>query len=214
MFITRFQSELCEPMTCSKFRCMNASVLVYSLHSYLLNVFYHRRFHLPPKINVPDVQLELSATQPLRTVVDRLKTISPTGECATAITSCLRSIYLTLILVSFILVYMEGSMAGEMTLRIDSDGASIRTFFSKLTPRFEDCKSSQPDTCCTIKVDTKKLSTCLQWQATMSKHVSSAMLCMVENEMLVLHVCLNPSEVGFFTYYIPVHFLSNDPADE
>jgi len=105
-------------------------------------------------------------------------------------------------------------MAGELTLRIDNDGASIRTFFSKLVPRFEDCKSSQSETTCKLKVDTKKLSTCLQWQGTMAKHVGSALLCMVENEMLVLHVLLNPPEVGFFTYYIPVHFLSSDPADE
>jgi HUS1 checkpoint protein len=111
---------------------------------------------------------------------------------------------------------MEGSMAGELMLRIDSDGSSIRTFFSKLLPRFEDTKSSQDETndengpakCC-LKVDTKKLSTCLQWQSTMNKFVSSALLCMVENEMLVVHVLLNPASVGFFTYYVPVHFLSS-----
>ena len=101
-------------------------------------------------------------------------------------------------------------MTGELRLRIDNDGASIRTFFSKLLPRFEDCKSSQPDTSCVLKVDTKKLSTCLQWQATMSKSVSSALLCMVENEMLVMHVLLNPPSAGFFTYYCPTHFLSSD----
>lgn len=111
-------------------------------------------------------------------------------------------------------------MAGELTLRIDSDGSSIRTFFSKLLPRFEDTKSSQDEDAaaennnnpalakCCLKVDTKKLSTCLQWQSTMSKAVSSALLCMVENEMLVVHVLLNPASVGFFTYYVPVHFLS------
>jgi HUS1 checkpoint protein len=110
-------------------------------------------------------------------------------------------------------VYMEGSMAGELTLRIDSDGSSIRTFFSKLLPRFEDTKDSQDDddalTRCTLKVDTKKLSTALQYQATMTKTVNSALLCMVENEMLVVHVLLNPASVGFFTYYVPVHFLSS-----
>jgi len=31
---------------------------------------------------------------------------------------------------------------------------------------------------------------------------------MVENEMLVLHVTLFPESVGFFTFYVPVHFLS------
>lgn len=195
-FIMRFPFESCEPRICSKCShvwCVYVCGPVYSLllHSSNETICYAilSRFHLPPKINVPDVQLELSATQPLRIVVDRLKSISPH-------------------------VYMEGTMAGELTLRIVNDGASIRTFFSKLVPRFDDCKSNQPDTSCTLKVDTKKLSTCLQWQATMAKHVSSALLCMVENEMLVLHILLNPAEVGFFTYYIPIHFLSNDILDD
>lgn len=103
-------------------------------------------------------------------------------------------------------------MKGEMTLRIDSDGASIRTFFNQLIPRFEDC-NAQEDASCTIKVDTKKLATCLQWQATMMRTVSSAMLCMVENEMLAVHVILNPASVGFFTYYVPVHFLSRNNSE-
>lgn len=101
-------------------------------------------------------------------------------------------------------------MAGELTLHIDSDGSSIRTFFSNVVPRFEDTKSSQNSnttkSTCTIKVDTKKLLTCLQWQA--MKSVSSALLCMMENEMLVVHVILNPPSVGFLTFYCPVHFLS------
>mmetsp|Transcript_18863 Transcript_18863/g.31178 ORF Transcript_18863/g.31178 Transcript_18863/m.31178 type:complete len:158 (-) Transcript_18863:666-1139(-) len=148
---------------------------------------------------MPDVQLEMTNEKPLRVVIDRLKSISPH-------------------------VYMEGSMEGNLTLRIDSDGSSIRTFFSKLLPRYEDTKSSQDEQqqdssnngtntptiakCC-LKVDTKKLSSCLQWQSTMTKNVSSALLCMVENEMLVVHVLLNPASVGFFTYYVPVHFLSS-----
>lgn len=106
-------------------------------------------------------------------------------------------------------------MAGELTLRINGDGASIRTFFSKLIPRFEDCKASEEESMaaqeparCTLKVDTKKLSSCLQWQTSMLRNVGSALLCMTENEMLVVHVVLNPASVGFFTYYVPVHFLS------
>lgn len=107
-------------------------------------------------------------------------------------------------------------MAGELTLRVDGDGASIRTFFSKLIPRFEDCKASEEEyangeaPCCTLKVDTKKLSACLQWQTSMLRNVGSALLCLTENEMLVVHVVLNPASVGFFTYYVPVHFLSDN----
>jgi HUS1 checkpoint protein len=112
-------------------------------------------------------------------------------------------------------------MTGDLTLRVDNDGSSIRTFFSKWLPRFEDTKSSErrggahlPNdfadvATCTLKVDTKKLSAALQWQSTMIKTASTALLCMVENEMLVVHVLLNPASVGFFTYYVPVHFLSS-----
>ena len=39
---------------------------------------------------------------------------------------------------------------------------------------------------------------------------SSAILCLVENEMLVLHVSLNPGAIGFFTYYVPIHYLPPD----
>ena len=144
--------------------------------------------HLPPQIKMPNVQLELSSQRPLRTIVERLKTISPH-------------------------VYVEGSMTGELTLRVDSDGASMRTFLTKLVPKFDDCKSQDEAASCILKVDTKKLSACLQWQATMNKNVSSSLLCMVENEMLVLHVVLNPGSVGFFTYYVPVHYLSDSQMD-
>jgi len=128
-------------------------------------------------------------------------------------------------------------MKGLLSLRIDGDGASIRTTFTKLIPIHEDCKSStqqsqvesndngttqqsstsQPNnqqeqlTTCTIKVDSKKLHASLHWQGTlhMIRDVSSAVLCMWENEMLVLDVTLNP-DVGRFMYYIPVHYLSAD----
>ena len=149
-------------------------------------------------------------------------------------------------------VYIEGSMDGELTLRIDGDGASIRTFYGKLIPRFEDLEeddeSSDDDDdddddnddhendndgtpssssarkrrrkakktkTCTLKVDSRKLSACLQWQGTMllGRSVGSAVLCMVKNEMLCLHCMLNPGTVGFFTYYVPVHYLSPDQMD-
>ena len=107
-------------------------------------------------------------------------------------------------------------MAGELTLRIDGDGASIRTFYGNLIPRFEDCKTTQdqnPPAKVIMKVDSKKLNACLQWQNSMAigrGAASSAVLCMVENEMLVLHVSLNPGTIGFFTYYVPVHYISSE----
>jgi hypothetical protein len=36
---------------------------------------------------------------------------------------------------------------------------------------------------------------------------------MIENEMMVVHVMLNPEDLGFFTYYVPVHYLSGDMLD-
>jgi HUS1 checkpoint protein len=143
--------------------------------------------HLPPAVALPDVQVEMQPDVPLRTVMERMRSISPT-------------------------VYLNANMKGELTISMDSDGSSIRTIFSKLTPRLEDCKSGASGEC-RVKVDCKKLSACLQWQQQMGL-VSSALLCLVENEALVLHALLNPADVGFFTYYIPVHFLSHDPRDD
>ena len=115
-------------------------------------------------------------------------------------------------------------MSGILVLRIDSEGASIRTSYNNLTPLHEDCKSSQlsqdPTTPtppshsqaakCILKVDSKKLHASLHWQGTLApRDVSMAVLCMWENEMLVLDVSLNP-EIGRFMYYIPVHYISDD----
>lgn len=119
-------------------------------------------------------------------------------------------------------------MKGLLALRVDGDGASIRTTFTKLVPIHEDCKSQdennnndhsqnntqdqqKPPVCCTVKVDSKKLYASLHWQATLNlmRDISTAVLCMWENEMLVLDVTLNP-DIGRFMYYVPVHYLSND----
>lgn len=133
-------------------------------------------------------------------------------------------------------------MKGLLSLRIDGDGASIRTTFTNLIPIHEDCKSQnditttttttpqdpsqhqptnqfsqsqsqtqQQYTNCTVKVDSKKLYASLHWQGTLNitRDVSTAVLCMWENEMLVLDITLNP-DIGRFMYYVPVHYLSSD----
>jgi len=159
------------------------------------------QYHLPPRIQNPDVQLELPLDRPIRTVVERLRTLSP-------------------------FIYIEGRMTGELCLSIDGDGVSIRTYYNRLVPRFEECKASKEHTeneegeddtsaRCVLKVDSKKLLSSLQWQSTLplGRAVNSAILCMVENEMLVLHVLLNPRSLGFFTYYVPVNFISADQMD-
>jgi len=175
--------------------CTCSSVLL--TQSSIRISYSYRRYHVPPRLGMPDVQLALPKDRPIRNVVERLRGIAPH-------------------------VYMEGSMAGILTLRIDSDGASIRTSFNKLIPIHEDCKSSQSQSQspsqsqtteparCTVKVDSKKLHASLHWQATLGvRDVSSAVLCMWENEMLVLDVTLNP-EIGRFMYYVPVHYVSSD----
>jgi HUS1 checkpoint protein len=176
------------------------------------------QYHVPPRLGMPDMQLGLPRDRPLRNVVERLRGISNQ-------------------------VYLEGCMAkGILTLRIESDGASIRTSFNKLVPIHEDCKSSQsqqndeeegangeggasqtqsqsnagrastvnePERC-TVKVDSRKLHTSLHWQQSLGiRDVSSAVLCMWENEMLVLDVTLNP-EIGRFMYYVPCQYVSAD----
>jgi hypothetical protein len=156
--------------------------------------------HLPPQINHPQVQLELPPMNraPIRAVVDKLKGMA---KC----------------------VLLEGTMKGDLTIRIDHDGASMACFYNGLIPRWQDdddvnenASSSSntrqmfnANTSCILKVDTNKLSTCLQWQQNQLP-MTSCLLGMVYNEMLVLHVLLAPEQVGFFTYYLPVHFLQED----
>jgi HUS1 checkpoint protein len=146
--------------------------------------------HLPPQINNPQVQLELPKS-PIRAVVDKLKGMSK-------------------------FIVMEGNMKGDLSIRIDQDGASVACFYNHLIPRWpqeeEDEPSSTPSlksSSCVLKVDAQKLSTCLQWQQHQLP-ITSCLLGMVYNEMLVLHVLLSPVEVGFFTYYLPVHFLQEE----
>ncbi|KAL9183723.1 hypothetical protein ACHAXT_004579 [Thalassiosira profunda] len=147
--------------------------------------------YLPPVVNTPDVQLEFQLERPLRPVIERLKAMSP-------------------------IIYVDGSMAGELVLRVDNDAVSVKTFYDKLIPRVDE-ESEQPQADparCTLKVDSKKLLASLQWQSSMARGtVGSYIICLVANEMMVVHVVLEPEDVGFFTYYIPVHFLSPDMMD-
>jgi hypothetical protein len=150
------------------------------------------QYHFPPQVSLPDVQLELmhenGNKQPLRTIVERLRPIAST-------------------------VLLKGNMkTGDLTLSVDTDGASIRTFFHRLIPRPDACKENTTNIC-EVKIETKKLTSCLQWQQN-TNLASSALLCLVENEVVVLHVTLSPRSVGFFTYYVPVHFLSSDPCED
>lgn len=108
-------------------------------------------------------------------------------------------------------------MKGDLTVRLDHDGASLACFYHNLQPRWNEPEDSQdsttpaisPDSSCILKVDGTKLAQCLQWQ---QSHLAttSCMLAMVHNEMLVLHVMLHPEPFGFFTYYMPVYCLTEE----
>jgi HUS1 checkpoint protein len=140
-------------------------------------------------VNTPDVQLEFPLDRPLRPVVERLKAISP-------------------------IIYVDGSMAGELALRVDGTAAHIQATYDKLLPRSDDAAAPADPGRCTLKLDSKKLLAALQWQASMARGtVGSYILCLIDDEMLVVHVVLSPEDVGFFTYYVPVHFVSHDMLD-
>ena len=155
----------------------------------------------PPQINDPTVTLQLTNGPPLRGVVDKLRSMGA-------------------------YVYLQGSMTGKLTVRLDQDGASVACFYHQLVPapnqEEEDTTTSQQPQQCTLKVDAQKLFTCLQWQQQSSSSYHSghhfhpqdpdplqATLAMVPQEMLVLHIRLAGS-VGFITYYIPVLFIAEE----
>jgi hypothetical protein len=145
------------------------------------------QYHLPPQIPTPTVQLELPMDRPIRTIVDKLKSMGPH-------------------------IYLEASRKGDLTIRLDQEGASLACFYHNLVPRWEEEEEEEKNattTTATVKVDAAKLSACLQWQQS-SLFTSSCLLGMVPNEILVLHVLLHPEAVGFFTYYLPVYILQED----
>ena len=114
-------------------------------------------------------------------------------------------------------------MKGELTVRLDNDGASMACFYHNLIPRWNDDEEEEnvddsigrnggrrdPNVVCRLKVDAYRLSTCLQWQQHQLP-MTSCMVGMVENEMLVLHILLYPEQMGFFTYYLPVQLLEEE----
>ena len=158
------------------------------------------QYHLPPQINMPSVQLELCTLDRrsiyLKGVVDKLRSMGSH-------------------------IFLEASMKGDFTIRLDHEGASLACFYHQLVPRWDDddnndenggTKERNIESHCTLKVDSHKLWTCLQWQQPNPalSFASSCLMGMVENEMLVMHIVLHPPSIGFFTYYIPVHFLRED----
>lgn len=47
--------------------------------------FLGDRYHTPPRLGMPDVQLELPKDRPLKSVIERLRVISPQGNVITTV---------------------------------------------------------------------------------------------------------------------------------
>ena len=146
------------------------------------------QLHLPPQTSLPAVQLQIprDTHKPLKLVLEQFRTMGGAT------------------------VHVQGNrVTGECHLDMDHEGASIQTRIGKWTPQHvpDHSQDQQPEDC-TLKADVKKMCNALQWPP---NYVSTALMCLVENEQLVLHVTLDPAVVGFFTYYVPVHYY--DPND-
>jgi hypothetical protein len=128
--------------------------------------------------------------------------------------------------------------SGELTVSLDGDGASIRAFFQHLPvvtatdgPRDDDngdddngddgdhrttpaAARAAKNKVARVRVDARKLSICLHFQQNHHYPAHRAVLCLLENEMVVVHVDLRPPALGFQTYYVPVHYLSPDGDED
>jgi HUS1 checkpoint protein len=129
-----------------------------------------------PLLPDPEVYIMMPPLKLLRNVVDRMKNIDD---------------YLT----------VQANMAGEFTLKVETDMVSIATFYRNLDhPHIEgrDPPRVNPDQAAAVKVDIKKFSRFLYSSQVSPQNV---ICCIVKGQALVLHVLLDDL---FITYYIPV----------
>eukprot|EP00611_Tribonema_gayanum_P021584 TRINITY_DN4181_c0_g1_i1.p2 TRINITY_DN4181_c0_g1~~TRINITY_DN4181_c0_g1_i1.p2 ORF type:complete len:184 (-),score=64.81 TRINITY_DN4181_c0_g1_i1:445-996(-) len=135
-------------------------------------------YYKAPVVPVSQVQLEMPVQRSMRAVVDRMKGIDK---------------YL----------YLDANMRGQLVVRLETDSATIKTFFTQLSPRYEGMERGPQhnrDNKATLKVDAKKLATVLQ---VYGMSFEGAILCFVENVSLITHVFLAAS-IGTATFYQPV----------
>ncbi|CAM9340365.1 unnamed protein product, partial [Choristocarpus tenellus] len=123
------------------------------------------------------VQLEIPRNRSLRTVIDRMKGIDK-------------------------ILFVDADMGGQLVFRVEKADATIKTYYTNLTPRFESmdeqqCRRNQAS----VKVDVKKLASVLSMYAL---RFEKAICCIIGGYSLVLHVILSPQGVGTLTYYMPV----------
>ncbi|CAM9192989.1 unnamed protein product [Ascophyllum nodosum] len=140
-------------------------------------------YYRPPEVQMPQVQLELPRQRSLRTVIDRMKAIDK-------------------------FLYVDADMGGQLVFRVEKADATIKTFYTNLTPRFEAmdeerCRKNRSS----VKVDVKKLAAVLSMY---SLRFETAICCMIGGYSLVLHVILAPNGIGNLTYYVPVMDAGDD----
>jgi HUS1 checkpoint protein len=129
-----------------------------------------------PVLPDPEVYIMMPPLKSLKNVIERMKNIDN---------------YLIL----------QANMAGELTLKVQTDNISVATFYRKLEhPHIEgkEAPNTNPDQKAKVKVDVKKFSRFLFSHIIIPKNV---ICCIVEDTALVLHVLLDDL---FITYYIPV----------
>jgi Hus1-like protein len=98
-------------------------------------------------------------------------------------------------------VYLSGKSTGELVVTMHTDsGAHVQSYFRNLAvtggPRDQTAAASTTTTT-TVKVDIRKLTACL--------HTFPCDICLVENEMLLLHSDTNGG-AGRVIYFLPVHY--------
>jgi len=95
---------------------------------------------------------------------------------------------------------IQANLAGEMTLKVQTDLAVISTFYRKLEHPQMDGRDPPgiADTVATAKVDIKKFNKVL---TSHQVNPSNAICCIVEGSALVLHVLLDDL---YLTYYMPL----------
>ncbi|KAG5180852.1 Hus1-like protein-domain-containing protein [Tribonema minus] len=146
-------------------------------------------YYKAPVVPVSQVQLEMPVQRSMRAVVDRMKgKCSPPGKRCRCIDKYL---------------YLDANMRGQLVVRLETDSATIKTFFTQLSPRYEGMERGPQhnrDNKATLKVDAKKLATVLQ---VYGMSFEGAILCFVENVSLITHVFLAAS-IGTATFYQPV----------
>eukprot|EP00619_Florenciella_sp_RCC1007_P013556 CAMPEP_0205923070 /NCGR_PEP_ID=MMETSP1325-20131115/15566_1 /ASSEMBLY_ACC=CAM_ASM_000708 /TAXON_ID=236786 /ORGANISM="Florenciella sp., Strain RCC1007" /LENGTH=168 /DNA_ID=CAMNT_0053291213 /DNA_START=51 /DNA_END=557 /DNA_ORIENTATION=- len=140
-------------------------------------------YYLAPQMSKQDVQLELPISKTLKHVIERSRTLCKN-------------------------VIIDGSQVGQMAVRIETDAVHVRSFFTDLRPRMENMTDEDMGNTASVKVDAKKLATVLNCYNV--RH-ESIIMCLVDEENLVICVTLAPRATGVMTFFVPC--ITMDDAD-